>query len=204
MNFQKLIYSVLKNPIVYWTYQKLVGGDRARILFLKNHVNAQPNSKFLDIGCGPGNMIDFLPELNYHGVDINPEYIKAAKEQYGTRGTFTCADLNDFGILEPETFDIVMASGVIHHLDDDLSKKLFQVAHKALKPNGKLITFDGCYRKGQNPFAKLMLKLDRGKYVRTQDQYETLALGFFQNIKSEIDETYFKIPYTSLIMTCKK
>lgn len=203
MNVSQIPYLILKNPIVYWTYQRIVGGDRARKLFVKNNVKVLPKQKLLDLGCGPGNMLDFLPELDYHGVDNNPHYIAAAKEAYGNRGTFICEDLENYTVSEPGTFDVVMATGVIHHLDDSLAEKLFQISAVALKPSGRLVTFDGCYIKNQNVFSKFMLDVDRGKHVRTQDQYETLAKKSFSEIDAIVDKTYFKIPYVSLIMTCK-
>lgn len=193
---------ILGNPFVYWSYQKLVGGDRARRLFIKNQVRPEVGQKILDIGCGPGNILDYLPEMDYFGFDVDPEYIEAAKANYGDRGTFICSNANTFKVSEVNSFDVVIATGVIHHLNDDDSKRLFEIAAEALKPGARLVTFDGCYIKGQHPISKFMLKSDRGKFVRTQQAYETLAHHAFKKVDSTIDERYFKIPYTSIFMEC--
>jgi 2-polyprenyl-3-methyl-5-hydroxy-6-metoxy-1,4-benzoquinol methylase len=193
---------ILKNPFIYWAYQRLVGGDTARKLFIKNNVKPVEGKKILDIGCGPGNILDFLPKMDYYGFDIDANYIEAAKQKYGDKGTFICSNMKEFVVPEPGTFDIVIATGVLHHLGDCDAKKLFKIASQALKPSGRLITFDGCYTDKQNFIAYLMLKFDRGKYVRTKKEYENLAAQSFSFINSVIDETYFHLPYTSVIMEC--
>jgi len=204
MGKSSLSQLILKNPLIYWSYQKLVGGATARRFFIENHVKPIEEEKILDIGCGPGNILDFLPNMDYYGFDIDKNYIDSAKRNYGERGTFICANMHEFVVPDPETFDIVIATGVVHHLPNEDAKKLLQIASQALKPSGRLVTFDGCYIDKQNVLSYLMLKMDRGKYVRTQPEYEDLALHYFKNVNSVIDETYFHIPYTSLIMECHK
>ncbi|WP_460218180.1 class I SAM-dependent methyltransferase [Psychroserpens sp. MEBiC05023] len=194
---------ILGNPFVYWSYQKLVGGDRARRLFIKNQVRPKVGQKILDIGCGPGNILDYLPEMNYVGFDVDPEYIEAAQKNYGDRGEFICDDASTFKVSEPHSFDLVIATGVIHHLNDTETTRLFEIAAEALKPNARLVTFDGCYINNQNLISKFMLKSDRGKFVRTQVAYEALARQSFKTIESTIDESYFRIPYTSIFMECR-
>ncbi|WP_303316221.1 class I SAM-dependent methyltransferase [Flavivirga abyssicola] len=194
----------LRIPFIYTTYQKLVGGYRARKLFVENMVRIKPNQKILDIGCGPGDILDFLPEVHYFGIDLDNNYIEKAKKKYQNRGTFICSGVTDFTLPELESFDIVIASGVLHHLNDEECIKLFEIAFAAIKPNGRVITYDGCYVENQNVISKAFLKLDRGKFVRTKIEYERLAKSCFPNVKSVIEEEYFRIPYTSIGMECRK
>lgn len=191
--------SILENSIIYNTFQKIVGGVRARRLFIENDVNIKPNQKLLDIGCGPGYLIDFLPEVNYTGIDIDSNYIKTAKEKYKDK-IFYCTPVEDFNLEQPNTFDVVIAAGVVHHLNDLQAAALFKLAKKALKPGGKLVTLDGCYVENQNPIAKKLLDLDRGQYVRTESEYLKIAEQHFSNVNTKIDTTYFHIPYTSIIL----
>jgi SAM-dependent methyltransferase len=39
-------------------------------------------------------------------------------------------------------YDIVMAFGVLHHLDDAEGRELFRGARRALKPGGRFVTLD--------------------------------------------------------------
>ena len=83
----------LKTPFVYNSYQYLVGGIKARRLFIKNHTNIKKGEKVLDIGCGPGDILEFLPEVDYTGFDVDKNYINTAKSKY-TNHKFQCADVN--------------------------------------------------------------------------------------------------------------
>jgi hypothetical protein len=42
------------------------------------------------IGCGPADILDFLPAIDYIGFDANPKYIQEARKRYKDRGTFLC------------------------------------------------------------------------------------------------------------------
>jgi len=73
----------------------------------------------LDIGCGPGEILGFLPtSVKYHGYDLSREYIHSAIEKYDGRGHWYCASVSDMQVKEYGAFDIVMANGVLHHLED--------------------------------------------------------------------------------------
>jgi SAM-dependent methyltransferase len=203
MSFKLDPRKILSHPIIYTTYQKIVGGYRARKLFVENNVNAKEGQKILDIGCGPGDILDFLPNVNYTGIDLDASYIEQAKKKYGKKGHFICAGVDDLDFETLDKFDIVIAAGVLHHLDDKQCFNLFNIAKKALKPGGRFISFDGVYIPRQNKIAKYFLQKDRGQFIRTQPEYEILAKNMFSTVESSIDEEYFYIPYTSIIMSCR-
>ena len=194
--------NILKSALIYNTYQYIVGGVRARRLFITKDTKIAEGMKVLDIGCGPGYLIDFLPEVDYTGIDIDQHYIETAKNSYKYK-QFYCKSVDDFKLEAPHTFDVVISAGVVHHLTDQQSSKLFELAKKALKPNGRLITLDGCYTDKQNIISKKLLDLDRGEFIRTENEYKSLANKHFTEINTKIDNSYFHIPYTSIIMECK-
>ncbi|MGB2128293.1 MAG: methyltransferase domain-containing protein [Flavicella sp.] len=59
--------------------------------------------------------------------------------------TFYCAGVSDFDKSKLGTFDVVVATGVLHHLHDKEVVELLQFAKSVLGKNGRLVTFDGCY-----------------------------------------------------------
>ena len=148
-------------------------------------------------------MLERLPGADYLGLDISAEYIQAAKRKYGAAGRFLCADVSAASIGdEIGQFDMVLATGVLHHLDDDEAARLFKLAREALKPGGRLITYDGCYVPDQSRLARWVLSKDRGQYVRTREEYVRLASIYFANLEYFIRHDLLRIPYTHLIMYC--
>lgn len=197
------IRSLLSFPATYRLFSSLVGGF-ARQLYVEKYIRPRDGDKILDIGCGPGDIIELLPRVEYLGFDMNQRYIESAIKRFGNRGTFVCKKLSGELSKELSTFDIILATGILHHLDDDEAIQLFELAQSKLKPDGRLITLDGCYEKKQSLFVRFLLSIDRGRYVRTKDQYLALSSKIFTNINASVHQDLLRIPYTLIIMECTK
>jgi 2-polyprenyl-3-methyl-5-hydroxy-6-metoxy-1,4-benzoquinol methylase len=202
----KWFYSLLSKPRLYEALQRLLGaGDACWRRYVDEFVAPKPGVKILDIGCGPGTILKYLPgKLEYVGFDINPNYIAQAQATYGKRGNFFCQRVSDTIIEQKEYYDIVLASSVLHHLNDDEAMILFRIAYKALMPGGYLLTCDPVFIKGQHWLAKIFISMDRGLFVRTPDRYLFLANGLFSRVESRILHDMLWIPYTLFIMKCIK
>jgi len=180
-----------------------MGGPVGRADFAQHMVRAYAGARVLDIGCGPANVLAHLVDVDYTGLDISAEYIEFAKRRYGSRGRFWCSDVALAGIRgEQGTFDIVLATGVVHHLDNTTAAKLFELARQALRPGGRMIALDGCYVAGQSRVARWLLNRDRGKFVREPSEYVRLASASFSKVETCIKHDLIRIPYTHLIMRC--
>jgi SAM-dependent methyltransferase len=193
--------SLLERPRVYSLFRRLVGRDSARAVYAREHLRLHAGQRVLDLGCGPGDILQFLPAVQYTGYDINPAYIERARRRYGERGEFHCAAVDEALPLRGP-YDVVIAHGVLHHLDDAQARTLFRIARRVLAPAGRLVTFDGCYADGQPALARLALALDRGRHVRTRDGYERLARAEFEEVRGFLRQGLIRIPYTHLIMEC--
>ncbi|TMP94117.1 MAG: class I SAM-dependent methyltransferase, partial [Verrucomicrobia bacterium] len=109
----------LKVPFVYNLFQGVVGGNALRRKIIRNHVRARPGDKVIDIGCGPAQALQSLPQVEYLGLDINPDYIAFARRAYGDKGTFVVGNTQSLrGDSRFKDADIVIAIAVLHHLDD--------------------------------------------------------------------------------------
>ena len=197
------IRSILSSPIVYDVFQDIMGAKKVRLDLVQKHIQAVSGSRILDIGCGTARILDYLPDVEYYGFDLSQRYIDEAVQRYGKRGNFHCAMLEKTAVENLAPFDVVVATGLLHHLDDEDAMKLLQLASSALKPGGRLVTNDPCYDSIQNPISRFLVSRDRGQNVRTPDEYSSLAKSVFPNTTTHIRHWAF-IPYTRCTMKCTK
>jgi SAM-dependent methyltransferase len=195
--------STLELPGVYRLFVKLIG-ESYRAVYLRDHVKPVSGERVLDIGCGPGDVLGYLPSVDYLGLDYNPRYVKAARARYGSRAEFRCEAVANLLVSQPASFDLVMANGLLHHLTEDEVRHLFAVAGRLLKPTGRVVTFDGCFVPGQSLITRILLRLDRGRYVRSRDGYLALAAPYFRRVQVSIRHDLYRIPYTHIIMVCSQ
>lgn len=196
------IRGVLSHPVVYDAFQMLMGGRRGRFTFAHNYVRATAGDRILDIGCGTAELRAYLPEVEYWGFDISERYIAAATARYGVRGNFVCKLLDFSDLPALPKFDVVIASGLIHHLDSDAAKDLFRLAKAALRPGGRLVSIDPCFAQGQNPISRFLVSYDRGRNVCDGEGYMRLASAVFRHVSGEARHQVW-IPYTHWIMECR-
>ncbi len=94
----------------------------------------KPGSKVLDIGCNKAEILDFLPNVDYYGVDVNKEVIKELKQK---KLKIYYADLNKDEIKIKTKFDYVLLLDVLEHIVNP--KQIIENSKKLLNPNGFLI-----------------------------------------------------------------
>ena len=170
---------------------------------VRNHVRPFPGMRILDLGCGTAEILEALPtDITYVGYDMSPEYIAAARKRFGDRGTFHCGLLEQAEVATLEPFDLVLGTGVLHHLDDDAARLFMSVASAALKPGGRIYTVDPCYAPGQNPIARFLISRDRGQHVRDVEGYRALPRGLAAEVTGRLVHRAW-IPYTRWHMECR-
>jgi SAM-dependent methyltransferase len=199
------IRKVLEWAWVYAAFKALVQPPSAQRTFVEEFVPVKPGSRLLDIGCGTGWILDYLPRsVEYVGYDLNPKYIASAEARYGDRAKFFCADISDTSAprIEGESFDVVLALGLIHHLNDAEARRLCDSAYAHLSSGGCLVTFDGVYVEGQNPIARFLISRDRGQAVRTPEGYLKLVRPVFDRVDHQVRTDLLRIPYTHFLMHC--
>ncbi len=198
------IKSILSFSPVYNLFQRLTGAERLRRKIAAEYIRAEPGMRILDIGCGTAEILRFLPTVEYYGFDCSEEYIANARKRFGGRGKFECRRVGEGDLPAEGYFDLVLAIGILHHLDDVEAEKLFQLAAKALKPGGRLLTFDGVYVPGQNRIARWIISHDRGKFVRSPDGYSGIMGRVFADNMIHLRTDLLHIPYHHAILECKK
>ena len=194
-------YRILSYPTIYSIFQKLMKGDKIRKKILKTNV-VKKNPIVLDIGCGLGDSLEYIDSPVYFGYDISQDYINYAKKKYGKKGFFFCRNFTKKEIKKLPKFDYVLLMGILHHLKNDQILDLLKILKKILKKKGSIITLDPLYVKNQNFFAKFLISHDRGKNIKTKNEYLKILKLFFKNSMSKTYNQSF-IPYTWFTMNCK-
>jgi SAM-dependent methyltransferase len=198
------VWRLLTNPVVYEAVQHLAGARCWLRKFARETIDSRPGDCVLDIGCGPGALLKYLPHVTYIGLDRNESYITQARRDHGAHGNFICDDVANFGQHGFPLADVAVAIGLLHHLDDDLSRQLLSAVIATLKPGGRLITADPCFHAGQSPIIRFVVAHDRGQNVRTIDQYEALVKSVFRQTRTTLDSSHFPFPHSVCVVEAKR
>ena len=195
--------AILSLPFAYRVFNFLVGAERYYTVCIKKYIRPGKSDRVLDIGCGLSDILDYMGEVEYLGFDMSQAYINEAIRRYGSRATFVCKKVSKDSVREKSYFTIALATGILHHLNDDEAIELFELGRHALKPDGRLITIDGCYIPRQSGIVRFILSRDRGNFVRTREEYLKLASRVFSRIRVDIRHDLLNIPYTHIILECR-
>lgn len=194
--------AVLKAPFVYLAYQSIVGGIRARRICLRDYAERTPGMVVIDIGCGPGYAVQWLPGSRYFGFDVSSAYINYATRKFGRHAVFHCGLFSQQYVSMLPKADLVLMMGLLHHLPDEECVSLLRLAKSAMNKGGKLLTLDGCIRDGQSRMARYFLDSDRGGYIRTPESYIRIARSVFGEVIPSVRDDLFFIPYTCMVLGC--
>ena len=188
-------------PWVYSQFQRGLARPETSSWLVNEVVRAARGQKILDVGCGPAEILADLDDVSYVGIDHNIKYIRQARSKFGARGSFHCWDVTDPRLSQLERFDIVLVLGVLHHLTNEEVKVMLKSLSSILKGDGRLITFDCAIEVGQHPLARLLARLDRGRYARVTNEYEQLVSECFSITEVTVRHDLLRVPYTHAVIT---
>jgi SAM-dependent methyltransferase len=175
----------------------MIGASNEMKRLIEEAVMPVPGQRLLDFGCGNGRLVPHLEGVQYIGVDSNESYIEDARQEYGSPNTvFVCGDVLDLASLDIEPVDHVVSIGVLHHLEDEVAEVALRSALAVLKPTGKLVTMDPCFEPSQASLARVLMALDRGRFVRHPADYRRLVERAGGIVEGEVWTGVYRFPYT--------
>jgi ubiquinone/menaquinone biosynthesis C-methylase UbiE len=107
-----------------------------------------PTGAIVDIGCGPGYLVEEisrrLPETRIIGIDYAKEMVETGKRRAETsdspnKATFLQGDVEKIP-LGNESVDFVVSSLSLHHWSNPIAG--FAEIYRVLRPDGQLLVFD--------------------------------------------------------------
>ncbi len=118
--------------------------------FYRHHFMGKSPTEVLDLGCGDGVLTDALFQaddtLSATLVDGSEDMLKKASVRLKDRGSvrFVKASFQDIvgGTSVKETFDLVVSSMAIHHLDMKGKRELFDWIYSHLNSGGYFLNID--------------------------------------------------------------
>jgi ubiquinone/menaquinone biosynthesis C-methylase UbiE len=190
-------------PAIYKGLMFALGADRAITRYVSEILQPEPGMKMLDVGCGPANVLAYLPSLDYTGIDLNEKHIAFARERFGARGRFLIGNAAEDLKQEEDTFDLINVSALLHHLSDGQATSLFESLKRLLKSNGKITTIDNVWLPGQRTTAKFIIRMDSGQNVRSPEGYVGLLSGLGMDVETRIFHDLLRIPYDHFVMIAR-
>ena len=125
----------------------------------------------LNIGCGAGNytlkLLQHLPNLDVTLIDLSEPMLARARHRLrqATRGNITTlqTDIRE-AVLPDQSFDVVLAAAVLHHLRTDSEwRAVFAKFHSVLRTGGSLWVFD--LVESSNPAVQRLMQRKYGEYL---------------------------------------
>jgi cyclopropane fatty-acyl-phospholipid synthase-like methyltransferase len=199
------LHTALAVPAMYDGFQRFMKRDEGYTRFVQQFVRPEAGMTVLDLGCGTGKVMDYIHvPITYKGYDLSPEYIGQARKEFGAKGTYQVGRIPDCLIEETGKFDIVIAVGLLHHLNDADITSMLAHAVRVLKPGGRFVSIDCAYVKGQSIFARWLISADRGEHVREASEYMALVRQHFSSIEPVIAHNWARLPYTHIVITASR
>lgn len=120
-------------------------GYKRVLNYIYNRVKQGKGKKILDIGFGTGVLTKKLydDEFSVFGMDFSDKMIEISKEKM-PKASFIKHDFSKgFPVVwENETYDYIICTYAIHHLDNMQKNDFLQTLLNKLSPNGKILIGD--------------------------------------------------------------
>lgn len=185
----------------------IAGGDgrffyQSKLDHLERTLPVKPR-QILDFGCGPGIFTRMLatrfPQAQVVGYDPAEECVRVAqRESQGGTTTYT-ADLKKLN-MKP---DLVVATGVLHHIPIDQKQTAIQSIYDILTPGGSLYVFE---HNPLNPATRLIVGMspydDGATLIRCGRMAAMLRQAQFQQV-SKTFISFFP-PFLKILMPLEK
>ena len=164
--------------------------------------------RILDIGCGTGSLSISIkrtyPAAEVVGLDGDPQILEAARSKAQKDALEIHFEQGmSFDLPYPDaSFDVVLTSFMLHHLERDDKQKTAMEAYRVLRPGGQLFGVD--FVEPQSPFGKTIRSLAHG-FERVADNFDGFLPVMFgkAGFKNYLETRHYLLGTISAFQTLK-
>jgi len=179
---RRVVERLLEQPWLYAVWQAPFVAQK--FAPVERHLENRDVRRVLDVGCGPATNARRFAAADYVGVDINEHYLARARAKHP--GRFVQADLQTADLSSLGTFDTILVNSFLHHLPDEAVGRILRQLQKLLEPEGRVHMLELVLPE-ERSVARLMARLDRGRYARPLAAWRDLLVAHFDPL---VFETY--------------
>ena len=172
-----LVNLVLANPVFFDWQQRLCNNYDSIPREFADYLDVS-GKDILEIGCSTGTCAKTAVKMDrnrYIGIDIIPKYIELAAKR-SPQGTFITMDGRELK-FSAQSFDVVLFVGALHHMDPETVRACFKEIKRVLRDDGVVLCAVPLFTPGKW-LSNLLLRHDRGRYIRDEAGYRDLFEGF--------------------------
>jgi ubiquinone/menaquinone biosynthesis C-methylase UbiE len=124
--------------------------------------NADPaNVRLLDVACGTGRVLQQVarahPAIRYHGVDLSPFYVRAARKRLRDVAEATLAVENAEHLPYVDGyFDVVTSVYLFHELPRNARRNVVREMFRVLRPGGLVVLEDSAQQSDSPALADVL------------------------------------------------
>jgi SAM-dependent methyltransferase len=200
------IADVFNNPKLYRIFQFAITSHRTSEVIRLQILKPDSVAKILDFGCGVGHYSDKFPDAEYLGIKPLARCVEQARKNYKNSNLkFIVGDHNNLKFIPNSSYDLIIAIGVLHHLDHSIFVEFIKESYRILKIGGRRTTIDPVRHEKQSRISRWVVQRDRGIWVRPPEGHlNTINEYFCNNTSYEIFDNLLRIPYDHIAIEATK
>lgn len=178
------LYRILDRPAVYALAQHILAPGHIGALTRKLRALTEARDELtpmLDIGCGPESWLSRAGCRPY-GIDITASYVGRFVKNGGSAVVGDASRLP----FADSSFGSVWSIGLFHHMSDRAVRDCLADALRLCRAGGSVVVMDAVMPRNSllRPLAYAIRKLDRGDFMRTEQQLaELMPAGIDYTLK---------------------
>ncbi len=196
---------LLGHTAVYKSFKNIVSPPKLVERTVDKYLQVHDGASVLDLGCGYGDMARFyVGRAKYVGIDSNQSYIAEARRRNADNDAeFIVGDISDPAVLDRGPYDLVMMTGVLHHLPSEHVRSIAEESTRLVAGDGRMVAIEPVFAPDQRLAARLIIASDRGRYVRDADGYIALLRVGFPVVQGTVVHGLLRIPYSHVVLECR-